>query len=322
MAPPRSLCFTVYDDIIVVALGVSPTRDDDWSRFVEQAGGAMMQRPRPVLVMSEGGLPSASQREAMDQKLPPGGVLTAIVTDSLVTRAAVTTSFWTNSMVRAFPMNSKFRAFPKRDGDDTLLQALRYLGVDPSRDAAIARDIPKLCNLVASGPSPSQYNGDIFKALDDDGRLWGEFWINRNHDGLTIRAPVKGDSSHDDVTLLLELAVVQPTAVLTLDLTFWQPSKGMRGSTKTGGERWTAPDLGQTRSLDLTFAGRAWGRLLVEAGGWRFLDPNGRTRLELTPTTDTSNEFTLRRGGAPVLRVAAFGPDGQALQRPMTVLHP
>lgn len=322
MAPPRSLCFKVYDDIIVVALGMSPTRDDDWSGFVEQAGGAMMQRPRPVLVVSEGGLPSASQREAMDQKLPPGGVRTAVMTDSLVTRGAVTTRFWTGSTVRAFPMSSKFRAFPKRDGDDTLREALRYLGVDPSRDAAIVHDIPNLCNMVASGPSASQYNGDIFDALDDEGRLWGRFWINRHHDGLSILAPVKGDDSHDDVTLLLELKVVQTTAVLTLNLTFWQPNEGWRGSTKTGEERWTEPDPKQTRSLDLSFAGRAWGRLVVEAGRWRFLDPKGGTRLELTPTTDTTSQFTLRRGDLPVLRVGAFGPDGQGLPQPMPVLHP
>jgi hypothetical protein len=322
MAPPRSLCFKVYDDIIIVALGVSPTRDDDWSRFIEQAGGAMMQRPRPILVMSEGGLPSASQREEMDQRLPPGGVLTAIMTDSLVTRGAVATSFWTNSTVRAFPMNSKFRVSPNHDGDDTLLQALRYLGVAPSRDAAIVREIPSLCDLVASGPRPWQYAGDIFDALDDEGRLWGQFWINRHHDGLSVRAPVKGDGSHDDVTVLLELKVVQTTVTLTLDLTFWQPSKGMRGSTKTGEERWTGPDPSQPRSLDLTFAGRAWGRLVAEAGRWRFLDPKGRTRLELTPTTDTTHPFTLRRSDMPVLRVSVFGPDGQALQKPMTALHP
>ncbi len=290
VSPPQSLCFQVYDDVILVALGVSPPNDSDWSRFVEQAGRAMMQGPRPILVVSEGGLPSASQRDAMDQKLPPAGVLTAVITDSPVTRGAVT-------------------------------DALRHLRVDPSRDAAIFSVIPRICNIVASGPSPLNYNGDIFNALDDDGRLWGRFWTSRNHDGLSVLAPVKGDGSHDDVTFLLQLSVVQTTAELTIDLTFWQPNLGWRGSTKTGGERWTAPDLAQKRSLDLTFAGRAWGRLVVDGGRWMFLDPQGRTRLELTPATDATNPFTLRRGDAPVLRVAAFGPDGQPL-RPMTALHP
>jgi hypothetical protein len=36
--------------------------------------------------VSEGGLPSASQREAMDRKLPPEGVLTAVMIDSLIAR--------------------------------------------------------------------------------------------------------------------------------------------------------------------------------------------------------------------------------------------
>jgi hypothetical protein len=323
MAPPRSLAFHVYDDLIVLALGQHDLRDDDWASFVDKAGSEIMRRPRPVLVVSEGGLPSASQREAMDQKLPAVGVLTAVMIDSLVARSAVTVRSWFSSMtIRAFPINSKFRAFPKHDHDDALLEALRYLEVDPARDAAIAGALPRLLNLVASGEAPpSNYSDDIFNALDDDGRLWGRFWITHHRERLAILAPVKGDGSHDDLALLLELTVVQTTSVLTVDLTFWQPNEGYRGSTKTGEERLTVSDPTQTRGLDLTVAGRAWGRLAVEVDRWSFLDPKGRARLELTPTTDATNGLTLRRRDVPVLRVVALGPDGQPL-RSMTVVPP
>jgi hypothetical protein len=143
VSPPRSLCFQVDDDIIVCALGRDAPSDHDWDRFVEQAGGEMMQRPRPVLVVSDGGHPSASQRDAMNRKLPPGGVLTAVVTDSLVAHGGVTIQSWFDSTIRAFPKDNESR-----------LQALRYLGVDPSRDAAIFSAIGGMLNAVTCGLPP------------------------------------------------------------------------------------------------------------------------------------------------------------------------
>jgi hypothetical protein len=292
MAPPRSLAFQVYDDLIVVALGQSAVRDDDFFRFIDEAGSKITRSPRPILVVSEGGLLSASQRAAMDHKLPSGCRLETVIADS-------------------------FRAVPKPDHYDALLAAFRSLAVAPSRDAAIVRDLPRLLNLVAGRPSlPSNYSDEIFDAMADNGRLWGRFWVTHRRERLLILAPLKGDDSPDDLAMFFELCVVQTTAALAIDLVFWQPNQGYRGSTKTSEQRrsWTTPDPTQASSLELSIAGRAWGCLVVETDRWKVIDPKGRTRLELTATTAPTERFGLHRGDAPVLRVAALALDGKALQ--------
>ena len=103
----------------------------------------MVRRARPVLVVSDGGYPSVSQRSAMSRKLPAGGVLTAVVTDALFARGALTVEAWFGGAIRAFP----------KDSAD---QALRYLGVDPSRDEAIYGSLGGMLNAVTSGLPPGR----------------------------------------------------------------------------------------------------------------------------------------------------------------------
>jgi len=129
--------------VAVLVHGRDAPRDPEWARFIEEAGDEMGRRARPVLVVSDGGHPSASQREVMNQKLPRAGVLTAVVTDSLVARGAVAIESWFGGAIRAFPK-------------EAVVQALRYLGVDPSRDAAIFEDIGGLLNAVTSGVPPAR----------------------------------------------------------------------------------------------------------------------------------------------------------------------
>jgi hypothetical protein len=144
-APRSSLSFEVHDDILLLVLGRDAPRDPEWSHFVEEAGSEMERRARPVLVMSEGGHPSASQREAMNQKLPRAGVLIAVVTDSLVARGTVAVESWFGGAIRAFPKDN-----------EAVVQALRYLGVDPSRDAAVFRALGGMLSAVTSGVPPAR----------------------------------------------------------------------------------------------------------------------------------------------------------------------
>jgi hypothetical protein len=142
--PRASLCFEVQDDVILLVHGRDAPDDAEWRGFVDEAGGAMTRSPRPVLVVSDGGHPSVSQRRVM-RGMPVGGVRTAVVTDSLVARGAVTIEAWFDGTIRAFPKNNA-----------ALVEALRYLGVDPSRDDAIGDAIGGMLNAVTGGVPPGQ----------------------------------------------------------------------------------------------------------------------------------------------------------------------
>jgi hypothetical protein len=134
--PRASLCFEVHDDILLLVHAREAPNDAEWSGFVTEAESEMMRQPRPVLVVSEGGLPSASQRTALNQK--PHGVLTAVLIDSCVAEGS-----WFEGGVRAFPKD-----------EQGMIQALRYLGVDISRDEAIFDAIGGMLSAVTGGVPP------------------------------------------------------------------------------------------------------------------------------------------------------------------------
>ncbi len=140
--PRASLRFHVYDDIIILVHGRDAPNDVDWNGFVEETGGQMMRRPRPVLVVSEGGYPSASQQKALSQELPPDGARTAVLVDARVAERVLIQS-WFDGATCAFPKENK-----------ALLEALRYLGVDSSRDTALLDAIAAMLSAVTSGGPP------------------------------------------------------------------------------------------------------------------------------------------------------------------------
>ncbi len=130
--------------------GSVPPTNADWEAYLD-ALEAMRSKTDAIedaglLVVTDGSNPSASQREAMNRRFPIK-IRVAVVTASVVARGAVTIFSWFNPLIRAFT--------PTDFGD-----ALKYLGVDPSRYVEIRGRVADMRLELATGVSGQHPVGD------------------------------------------------------------------------------------------------------------------------------------------------------------------
>ena len=131
----------ILADVALVVHGPKPPSSDDWDAFLDAAAALLPKRPDfvPVLVLTDGGRPSAAQREAMNRITPRNGVLCAVATGSAVARGAVSILSWFNPHIRAFPPGA-------------LRDALAYLELDASRYDDVLARVARMRMQLASGP--------------------------------------------------------------------------------------------------------------------------------------------------------------------------
>jgi hypothetical protein len=88
-------------ECIVIVHGTTDPSDLEWERGLELLRAVGPRRAK-ALVWSEGGSPSAKQRAALEATCGGATPRTALVTESLVSRAAGTAVSWFNPQLKTF----------------------------------------------------------------------------------------------------------------------------------------------------------------------------------------------------------------------------
>jgi hypothetical protein len=86
-----------------------PPTDEEWERLLELAA-ASLDSACSCLVFSRGPGPNAAQRKRLAALLHGKKYPTAVLTDSIVARGAVTALSWVGHSIRAFATNDVLRA--------------------------------------------------------------------------------------------------------------------------------------------------------------------------------------------------------------------
>lgn len=144
----RNMVFATINQFTVAVHTKNSPNDDEWDEYLTahapyiERGVAMR-----VLVVTEGGAPTALQRMKMNDLVAdwmrrnPDCIRTAIITRSAFVRGVVTAIGWFRPIARAF-------------GPDHLEQALAYLEVPPNYAQEIQQIIPKLKAKLVEEPPP------------------------------------------------------------------------------------------------------------------------------------------------------------------------
>jgi hypothetical protein len=124
--------------LVLRHLDIAPA-DDEWSEFCADLRSLPLER---MLVYAPGGAtPSTRQRSAVVDafKSKPNGCLTAVLTNSKLTRGAAIAIHWFVPTVRAF--------------DDTDLQgALRFIGLSGDDGKRVLATLEQLATLLPPQP--------------------------------------------------------------------------------------------------------------------------------------------------------------------------
>ena len=105
-----TLAFVAQDDLAIVVHGGLPPTDVEWDAYVEFLMSVMSPywsvpgklRRRRVLVVTDGGSPSALQRKKIQEAFPDSNIPTSVVTASQVARGVVLALSWFGLKIRAF----------------------------------------------------------------------------------------------------------------------------------------------------------------------------------------------------------------------------
>jgi hypothetical protein len=114
----------------------APT-NDEWDSIL-----AMLERTMrahgavQIIVLTEGGPPSATQRAALTRILAGGKSRSAVLTQSKAARAIVTALRWWNPTIVSF-------------SPDDLASAMAFLRIEPERKGTIERTLVELRDEVA-----------------------------------------------------------------------------------------------------------------------------------------------------------------------------
>ncbi len=124
------LCVTVHTE--------HPPTNEEWAAYVEQAGEYRPLQDQRVLVVSAGGAPDGKQRKLMVDVLQGARVPVAILTNSLVMRAAGVAVSWFNPMLKVFGPDAldsatqylDLTAWERRESESALKELQRGLSED------------------------------------------------------------------------------------------------------------------------------------------------------------------------------------------------
>jgi hypothetical protein len=132
-----TMCARYSNGLLLVVHNHNDPAAAEWAAYCELA--ARLHRDEGyvhTLVSTPGAAPNASQRNLYKEKVPPNKV--AVVTDSTLSRAAVTAMSWFNSNLKAFRSNQFNEALAhlgvaKAENLHTALGELqRHLGMSPA----------------------------------------------------------------------------------------------------------------------------------------------------------------------------------------------
>jgi hypothetical protein len=112
-------------DTVVFVLGSRSPADDEWQRLIDYYRQAAASRRVQLLVSTEGGSPNAKQRAWLKESVNVVGVRVAIVTSSVLARAAGLAVRWFNSHLRVFAPGELERALDYLELSDEYRQEVR-----------------------------------------------------------------------------------------------------------------------------------------------------------------------------------------------------
>jgi hypothetical protein len=132
------MAFGKVDKYVVVVHGKQAPTDEEWNAYMDfNARHFLPGQEMRLLVVTDGGAPTASQRMVLNERLSahrredPKSFLTAIITASTLVRGVATAISWFHPVVRAF-------------SDTNLGDAFQYLGVPSNYHDEIRRTIKGL----------------------------------------------------------------------------------------------------------------------------------------------------------------------------------
>jgi hypothetical protein len=131
-----TLQFERIDDFLaLLVIGPDIPSDADWATWLAFAAKGTSDQPR-VVVFTEGGGPSASQRARLKEVFRERrNARVAVMVDSIVARGIATALGW---------MYGNFTAFPANDFG----AALRYLGLDQELASSVSVRVDHLRRLL------------------------------------------------------------------------------------------------------------------------------------------------------------------------------
>jgi hypothetical protein len=86
--------------VLLIAHAPRAPTDAEWSEFMDSLEA---RDPTGVVVIPNGVRPAPRQRAQIQERMRPLGAITAVLTDSVVSRGAVTALSWFRMKIRAFP---------------------------------------------------------------------------------------------------------------------------------------------------------------------------------------------------------------------------
>jgi hypothetical protein len=132
------LAWQVVAGVMVVANGVQTPSESEWARATAQARQLASRGPLKILVISNGGVPSAKQRRELSEVCGPQRFSLAVLTDSVMARAATTA-------IRLFMPNTA--AFRTTEHE----RAFQFLGIAAAEWGNIERALATIQGLVVRG---------------------------------------------------------------------------------------------------------------------------------------------------------------------------
>jgi hypothetical protein len=145
------MVFAIIGQYTVAVHTRKPPSDEEWAEYLT-AHAPLIEKgvSMRVLIVTEGGAPTAVQRMKMNEmvaewiKVNPDCVRSAIITSSAFVRGVVTAISWFRPIARAF-------------SHDHMDQAFSYLEIPPKYIPEIEQMIPVLKSKLGTDAAPRQY---------------------------------------------------------------------------------------------------------------------------------------------------------------------
>jgi hypothetical protein len=120
-----NVAWRAVDDYLVFVHAEHPPEDEEWTEMLALFRKAFDIRRLKVLVYTAGGAPNARQRAQLNQVLEHIRPPVAVVTTSMVARAAGTAIAWFTPTLRVFSPDDSERAFDHIDATELERKLLR-----------------------------------------------------------------------------------------------------------------------------------------------------------------------------------------------------
>jgi hypothetical protein len=126
----KNVAFAFVGDLAIAVYGAENPTDEEIAESLQAFAPLNKERVRSLIV-SDGGAPSALQREQLINSVGGHAHRSAVVTDAGKVRGAVTALSWFNKNIKAFPKAK-------------LADALVYLNVPAAQHDQVQREIRRL----------------------------------------------------------------------------------------------------------------------------------------------------------------------------------